>query len=66
MRRTELLKKLLVVAQSNGLALELVREGGNHTVYRVGTYQFTVGRHREITENLAKATLRRVGQEKSN
>ena len=55
-----------MVAQSDGLALELVREGGNHTVYRVGTYQFTVGRHREITENLAKATLRRVGQEKSN
>ena len=64
MKRTELLKKLNAVANSNGLLLELVREGGNHTIYRVGAYQFTVARHREVPEETAKGMLRRVAQEK--
>ena len=55
MKRTELLKKLEAVAESKGLVLELVREGGNHTVYRVGAYQFPVARHREIPEQQPRA-----------
>lgn len=63
MKRTELLKKLEAVAQSKGLDLELVREGANHTVYRVGAYQFPVARHREIPERTAKGTIKQVERE---
>jgi mRNA interferase HicA len=40
--------------------LELLREGGAHSVYRCGPAQFTVPRHTEINENTAHAILRHV------
>jgi hypothetical protein len=62
-KRTDLLKTLQAVAQSKGLVLELIREGGNHTVYRVGAYQFPIARHREIPERTAQGTINQVEKE---
>jgi len=62
-KRTELLKRLRETAQANGLELIHVREGRNHTVYRIGTYQFPVARHREINELTAQGTLKRASEE---
>lgn len=53
MKRTELLKKLAQIG-----SLELVREGANHTLYRVNGNPVTIPRHREINELTAKAILR--------
>jgi mRNA interferase HicA len=53
MKRTELLKKLAQIGP-----LELVREGANHTLYRVNGHPVTVPRHREINELTAKSILR--------
>lgn len=35
-----------------------VREGGEHTIYRVGDKQVSVPRHREINELTAKGIIR--------
>jgi mRNA interferase HicA len=53
MKRTELLKKLAQIGR-----LELVREGANHTLYRVNGNPVTIPRHREINELTAKAILK--------
>ena len=53
MRRTELLKKLAQIGP-----LELIREGANHTLYRVNGNPVTIPRHREINELTAKAILK--------
>ena len=53
MKRTELLKKLAQIGP-----LELVREGANHTLYRVNGNPVTIPRHREINELTAKTILR--------
>lgn len=63
MKRTELIKKLKAIAKAKDRELEFVREGGDHSVYRVGTYQFPVARHREIPEQTAKGTIRQVEKE---
>jgi len=59
-RRTELLKALRKLARAHAVDLELLREGGAHSVYRCGPAQFTVPRHTEINENTARAILRHV------
>jgi mRNA interferase HicA len=38
--------------------LELIREGANHTLYRVNGNPVTIPRHREINELTAKAILK--------
>jgi predicted RNA binding protein YcfA (HicA-like mRNA interferase family) len=46
--------------------LEIVREGANHTLYRVNGSVITVPRHREIGEGLSKTILKQAkggGQE---
>jgi mRNA interferase HicA len=53
MTRTELLKKLAQIGP-----LEFVREGANHTLYRVNGNPVTIPRHREINELTAKAILK--------
>ena len=58
MKRTELLRKLTAIAKAKGFELVLVREGGNHTIYAIGPEQFPVGRHNDIPEITAKATLK--------
>ena len=53
MKRAELLKKLAQIGPR-----ELLREGANHTLYRVNGNPVTIPRHREINELTAKAILK--------
>lgn len=55
MKRRDLVKKL------EKAGFELKRHGGDHDIYRRGSDEEQVPRHREIDERLAKAILRRWG-----
>ncbi len=57
MKRDDLLKTIRKAARTADVDFELVREGGQHTVYRYGKQQFSVPRHREINEITARAIL---------
>ena len=61
MKRADLIAKISKAAANAGCDFLLVREGGSHTVYRYGSRQFTVPRHREINELTARAILRNLG-----
>jgi mRNA interferase HicA len=50
---TTFIRKINKVACQSDLKLELVREGGKHTIYRCGSQLVTVPRHREINEMTA-------------
>lgn len=63
MKRKELIKKLDEAAKANGLRLEFVREGANHSLYRIGTWQFPIVRHNEIVDVDAKSLLKRAAAE---
>jgi predicted RNA binding protein YcfA (HicA-like mRNA interferase family) len=56
-KRTDLLKKLAEIG-----TVEVVREGANHTLYRVNGNVVTVPRHREIGEGLSKAILKQAAR----
>lgn len=53
MKQRDLIKKL----ESAGFSF--VRHGGNHDVYRRGTDEEKIPRHREVNEMLAKSIIRR-------
>ncbi len=53
---------LRLAAKSGGVDLELVREGGEHSLYAVGNYRFAVPRHRQINEHTARSILKGVEQ----
>lgn len=55
MKRTDLIRLL----ERNGW--RLVREGAKHTVYAKDEQMETIPRHKEISEQLAKAIIRRQG-----
>ena len=57
MKRDELIRKISKAARRNDLKLELVREGGKHSIYRCGSQQITVPRHREINELTATGIM---------
>ena len=57
MKRRDLLRELQRIARENERSLE-VREGGNHTLVRIGDWKEIIPRHREVKEPLAKAILR--------
>lgn len=59
-RQTELLKALRTLARAHAVELELLHEGGAHSVYRCGPAQFTIPRHTHINDNTARAILRHV------
>lgn len=54
------MKKLKEQAKKNGQSLD-IREGGSHTVVKIGDKQTTVPRHNEINEITAKAILKHMG-----
>lgn len=60
MKRGDLVKRLRQTAKAKGLELETVREGANHTLYRIGSKQFPVPRHREINEMTAQGILKQA------
>lgn len=55
MKQRELIKKL----ENNGWWF--LREGSNHVVYTNGKRCEPIPRHRELSEDLAKAIIRRNG-----
>lgn len=55
MKQRDLIKKL----ESAGFEFE--RHGGNHDIYRNGSYIEKVPRHKEINEKLARAILKKWG-----
>lgn len=55
MKQRELVKKL----ESDGFSFE--RHGSNHDIYVRGSEREEVPRHKEISEQLAKAILKRRG-----
>lgn len=55
MKRRDLIKLL----ESNGWYL--AREGANHDIYTNGQKSEPIPRHREVSENLAKAIIKRQG-----
>lgn len=58
MKRADLLRKLAEIAKAKGHELVLVREGGNHSIYQIGPVRFPVGRHNDVPETTAKATIK--------
>ncbi len=63
MRRRELLNKLGQVAKATGTSFEFVREGGDHSVYRINGTNLIIPRHREITERTAKSIIKQAQKE---
>jgi mRNA interferase HicA len=57
MRRAELLRKIAKQARTKGVPLELVREGGSHSLYRCGHVRVVVPRHNDINELTARGIL---------
>ena len=54
-RRTELLREIREAAALAGVTMEFVRHGSRHDIWRVGSLQFSVPRHRELGERLVRA-----------
>ncbi|MCG8150317.1 hypothetical protein GUY44_07490 [Pimelobacter simplex] len=59
MKRTDLMKRLRKIAKSQGETVE-IREGGSHTVVKIGSRQTTVPRHNEVNEITAKAIIKHM------
>ena len=55
MKQRDLIKKL------EKAGFKLVRHGGDHDIYRRGSDEEQIPRHREIDERLGKAILRKWG-----
>lgn len=58
MKRRDLLERLEEIAASKSLTFEFHREGREHSVYRLGTQNVAIGRHREIPEQTANRIIR--------
>lgn len=61
MKRVDLLTRISKAAANEGVAFTLVREGGSHSVFRFGTQNVIIPRHREINELTARGILRSLG-----
>ncbi|MFE9206597.1 type II toxin-antitoxin system HicA family toxin [Micromonospora sp. NPDC007230] len=61
MKRTDLISKIGKAAADAGTTFEKVREGGSHTIYRYGSQNVVIPRHKEINENTARGILRTLG-----
>lgn len=60
MKKRELLRRLRAIATSADLVLDLVREGANHEIWRIGNERIVIPRHREVNERTADDILRRA------
>jgi mRNA interferase HicA len=61
--RNELLRKIRKAAANKDVGFELVREGGSHSIYRCGSQNVVIPRHREINELTARAIMRDLDSE---
>jgi len=62
-KRRDLLRRIAKAAAEAGVEFELVREGGEHSVYQCGPARFTVPRHVEVNEITAHGILRNLESE---
>jgi predicted RNA binding protein YcfA (HicA-like mRNA interferase family) len=60
------MKRRDLIRHIENLGCEMLREGGNHTVYvnRAEKKVTTIPRHREIDENLSRKICKDLGVEK--
>lgn len=58
MKRRDLIRQLGAIAKSKGWALEIARDSGPHTIYRIGARSLPVPRHNEIVESTARGIIR--------
>lgn len=63
MGRNELLRRIRRAAADKDVGFELVREGGNHSIYRCGSQNVVIPRHREINELTARSIMRDLDDE---
>jgi hypothetical protein len=54
-KRTEILRRITQAARSADVEWIEIRQGANHTIYRLGTKIIPIPCHREIGEGLAHA-----------
>jgi hypothetical protein len=62
-KQRDLIRRIADAAAAAGVPWTLVREGGNHTVYRLGGTTIPVPRHREINEITALAIFKQCQTE---
>lgn len=58
MKRADLIQEITEAAAGKGIDMALVREGGKHSIYRCGTQNVSIPRHREINEYTARGIMR--------
>ena len=63
MRRRELLKLIRERAEMFEITFCLLREGSNHTIYRLGNSSIKVGRHSSLKPGDVRATLHETEKE---
>ncbi|GAB3069015.1 MULTISPECIES: type II toxin-antitoxin system HicA family toxin [Micromonospora] len=61
MKRTDLINRIGKAAADAGITFEKLREGGSHTIYRYGSQNVVIPRHKEINELTARGILRSLG-----
>ena len=54
MKRRDLIRKIAAEAAAQGHDWSVEREGGRHTVYRLGNLRIPIPRHNEVGEMLAR------------
>jgi hypothetical protein len=57
-KRTEVVRRLAKAARAADVEWTEIRQGANHTIYRLGTTTIPIPRHREISEGLARAIFK--------
>lgn len=57
------MKKIAKAAKRQGVDWELTREGGSHTIYRLGSTTIPVPRHAELGENMALVIFKECQRE---
>jgi mRNA interferase HicA len=62
-KRRDLLGRIAKAAAEAGVEFGLVREGGQHSVYRCGALRLTVPRHTEVNEITARSIMRHLEAE---
>jgi hypothetical protein len=64
MKRRDLEKALRLIAKDRGVDFEVVREGGKHTIVRVGDKKIPIPRHAEINEITAHKIIEQAEEDK--
>lgn len=57
MKRDELIRKIRKAASKEGVTFDLEREGAKHSIFRCGSQQVSIPRHREINEITARSIM---------